>query len=98
MSIRHKEGPAARQRGTGPKQASSSQRKANGKPKASQPHQEAPYANKRRLAVYDGRRLLGHVAGCESRWEACSPSGEPIGIYVSWIDAANAVTCAEVAS
>ena len=98
MSIRHREGPAARQRGTGPKQASPSQRKANGKPKASQPHQQAPYGNKRRLAIYCGRDVLGYVVGDGNRWEARSSNDTNlIGVYTTWIEAANAITM-EVAS
>ena len=91
-------GPAARRRGTGPKRASSLQRKANSKPKTSQPHQQAPYGNKRGLAIYSGRDVLGHVVGDGDRWEARSSNDNNlIGVYTTWIEAANAITM-EVAS
>ena len=91
-------GPAARQSGAGPKRASSLQRKANSKRKTSQPQQEAPYGNKRRLAIPSGRDVLGHVVGDGDRWEARSSNeNDLIGVYTTRIEANNAII-AEVAS
>jgi hypothetical protein len=94
---RHREAPAARQRGEGEKIEQPSQL-ARRKPKTTRPRSQDHCGKSRRLALYDGRQLLGHVVGDERRWEARSPNNKLIGIYASWIGAANAVTTAELAS
>jgi hypothetical protein len=82
----------------GPQKKEPSSRKAQREPRASHPRQQVPLGEKRHLAIYSGRSVLGYVIGDERRWEARSPNDNKlIGIYASWIEAANAIT-ARVAS
>jgi hypothetical protein len=54
--------------------------------------QTTKQVHKRHLAIYDGRDVLSHVIGDGNRWEARSPTGETIGTYETWHDAADAVS------
>ena len=43
------------------------------------------------VAVCDGRRLLGHLAGVDGFWRAWREDGIPLGIFPRWDEARFAV-------
>ena len=48
-------------------------------------------AEQQAVAVYDGRRLLGHFAPVDGFWRAWREDGIPLGVHRTWDEARGAV-------